>query len=185
MRVIAGEMKGRQLKAVPGMNTRPTSDKIKEAIFHKIGPFFDGGSCLDLFAGSGSLGIEAISRGMDKAILIDKSGQAIQTIYKNIELLGITNKIEVYRNDAIRALDILERKGRQFELIMLDPPYEQVNYNDLLGKLVTSNILLAGGIIYCEHGAKLQPVIENQSFEIIYTKVYNRTTAITLFRKNT
>lgn len=78
MRVISGSARGRSLKAVPGMGTRPTTDKVKEAIFSMIGPYFDGGAALDLFAGTGGLGIEALSRGMDKAFLSIKSSKALK-----------------------------------------------------------------------------------------------------------
>lgn len=183
MRVIAGEMKGRQLNAVPGINTRPTSDKIKEAIFHKIGPFFATGSCLDLFAGSGSLAIEAISRGMDKAILVDKSPEAIQTIYKNVELLKIGEQTEVYRNDAFRALQILEKKAAKFDLVILDPPYEKVDYNQLLATITANDMLTDDGVIYCEHGSKLELVIDESVLERFYTKKYNNTTTVSLFRR--
>src|SRR5699024_7300375 len=121
----AGKYKGRQLKPVPGSETRPTADKIKEAVFHKMGPFFDGGNGLDLFAGSGSLGIEALSRGMDNMIFVDKSPKAIKVIRYHIELLKVQTNCEVYRNDALRALDIVSKKGERFSLILLDPPYDK------------------------------------------------------------
>ena len=85
MRVVSGICKGRALKAVPGNTTRPTTDKVKEALFNMIGPYFEGGIGLDLFAGSGGLGIEALSRGLDKVIFIDRDGKAIQTIHENIK----------------------------------------------------------------------------------------------------
>lgn len=88
MRVIAGDYKGRPLKSVPTHKTRPTTDKVKEAVFHGIGPFFDGGRALDLFAGSGGLGIEAISRGVDSCVFVDQQHQAVKTVYENIELLS-------------------------------------------------------------------------------------------------
>ncbi|RBN41004.1 16S rRNA (guanine(966)-N(2))-methyltransferase RsmD, partial [Priestia megaterium] len=84
MRVVAGLYKGHALKAVPGYSTRPTTDKVKEAIFNMIGPFFEGGTALDLFGGSGGLGIEALSRGIDKVIFVDRDGKAIQTIKANL-----------------------------------------------------------------------------------------------------
>lgn len=84
MRIIAGEYGGRRLKAVPGMKTRPTTDKVKEAMFNMIGPYFNGGKSLDLFAGSGGLSIEAVSRGITTATLIDHQYQAIKTIRDNI-----------------------------------------------------------------------------------------------------
>lgn len=84
MRIVAGDFGGRRLKAVPGMQTRPTTDKVKEAVFNIIGPYFDGGQSLDLFAGSGGLSIEAVSRGVARAVLIDRQYQAIKTIKDNI-----------------------------------------------------------------------------------------------------
>src|SRR5690625_6853652 len=106
MRVIAGQFKGRRLKTVPGKNTRPTSDKIKEAVFQMIGPFFQGGTCLDLFAGSGSLGIEAISRGMESVVFVDKLGKAIHTIDENIKDLKLEKRTKVTRMKALRALRV-------------------------------------------------------------------------------
>ena len=82
MRVVSGDFGGRRLKAVPGVKTRPTTDKVKESIFNMIGPYFDGGMSLDLFAGSGGLSIEAVSRGIDTAVLVDKQRQAIQQLKK-------------------------------------------------------------------------------------------------------
>src|SRR5699024_12217961 len=115
MRVIAGELKGRRLEAVPGKQTRPTSDKVKEATFQMMGPFFNGGRCLDLFAGSGSLGIEAISRGMDYAVFIDKQSKAIHTIYKNIKTMKIEEQTEVARMDAFRALKVTQKNKAKFD----------------------------------------------------------------------
>src|SRR5690625_2143401 len=119
MRIIAGKLKGRRVKAVKGMETRPTGDKLKEAVFHKIGPFFDGGCCLDLFAGRGSLGIEAISRGMVKVIIIDKAPQEIRTIHENIKGLEIEQQCDVYKSDAIRACQKMSKRGISFDLIFL------------------------------------------------------------------
>ena len=85
MRVVSGVCKGRPLKAVPGNTTRPTTDKVKEALFNMIGPYFEGGIGLDLFAGSGGLGLEALSRGLDKVVFVDRDTKAIQTIHENIQ----------------------------------------------------------------------------------------------------
>lgn len=94
MRVIAGERKGHALKAVPGNNTRPTTDKVKESLFSIIGPFFDGDMVLDLFAGSGGLGIEALSRGAERAVFIDQAALAIKTIRQNLEGCHFTERAE-------------------------------------------------------------------------------------------
>ena len=103
MRVIAGKYKSRQLKAVPTKLTRPTTDKNKENLYNMIGPYFDGGICLDLFAGSGGLGIEALSRGMDELYAVDKQYKAFQVIRENINSLKITNA-HVIKADYRKAL---------------------------------------------------------------------------------
>ena len=147
MRVIAGELKGRRLEAVPGKQTRPTSDKVKEAIFQMMGPFFYGGKCLDLFAGSGSLGIEAISRGMDFAVFIDKQPKAIHTIYKNIKTLKIDERTEVARMDAFRALKVTQKNKVKFDLIIIDPPYDKFNYTEILNEIMKRELLSDGGMV--------------------------------------
>ncbi|MGM8211858.1 16S rRNA (guanine(966)-N(2))-methyltransferase RsmD [Virgibacillus sp. W0430] len=183
MRIVAGRMKGRQIKAVPGVATRPTSDKVKEAVFQIMGPFFDGGTCLDLFAGSGSLGIEAISRGMDKAIFIDKNRQAIHTINKNTNALNISNHVEIYRNDASRALQAIAKRNLTFDLILIDPPYEKFSYNDLLQEVIALNILSENGIVYCEHSAsnKLTPI--NNMLTIKRQAIYGGSIGVTIFER--
>ncbi|KMJ58725.1 DNA methyltransferase [Bacillus sp. LL01] len=151
MRVVSGKWKGRQLKAVPGMNTRPTTDKVKEAVFNIIGPYFDGGLALDLFGGSGSLGIEAISRGMDKAIFVDKDGKAIQTIKQNVEAFDLKEEVEIYRNDALRALNALKKREIKFDLILLDPPYKKHHLEELIHKISEYKLLSSTGLIMAEH----------------------------------
>ena len=89
MRVVSGKCKGQSLKAVPGNSTRPTTDKVKEAIFNMIGPYFEGGLGLDLFAGSGGLGIEALSRGLERVIFVDRDKSAIGTIHDNLHKCGL------------------------------------------------------------------------------------------------
>ncbi len=95
MRVVAGEYGGRRLKAVPGMKTRPTTDKVKEAMFNIIGPYLEGGQVLDLFAGSGGLSIEAVSRGADHATLVDRQYQAIKTIHENLSVTKEEDKFTI------------------------------------------------------------------------------------------
>lgn len=123
MRIISGDYGGRRLSAVPGMATRPTTDKVKEALFNIIGPYFDGGTSLDLFAGSGGLSIEGVSRGIDQAYLIDRQYQAIKTIKKNIAVTKHPEKFHVLKMDADKALHVLVSQGVHFDLVYLDPPY--------------------------------------------------------------
>jgi 16S rRNA (guanine(966)-N(2))-methyltransferase RsmD len=151
MRVIAGDRKGMPLKAVSGTTTRPTTDKVKESLFNILGPFFDGGTVLDLFAGSGGLGIEAISRGMDKGIFIEKDGRAFQNLKENIQKCRYEEQTELFRNDAVRAMKALIKKGVQVDLIFLDPPYKKRAYYDLVEELVSNNVISSSGTIVCEH----------------------------------
>lgn len=157
MRVVSGNFKGRQLKAVPGVTTRPTTDKVKEAIFNMVGPYFEGGNALDLFAGSGGLGIEALSRGIDKCVFVDREPKAIQTIHKNLELCQIdTDSFEVYRNDADRALKAIIKRGIQFQLVFLDPPYKKQKLKALIDILSENNVMNEDGFIVTEHGSDVQ-----------------------------
>ncbi len=181
MRVIAGELKGRQLKAVPGKFTRPTTDKVKEAIFQVMGPFFQGGTCLDLFAGSGSLGIEALSRGMDQTIFVDKHPVAIHTIHENLKSMKIEEKAEVFRADAFRAINRSAKSNLQFDLILLDPPYKKVNYETFLNEIVQLQLLKRNGIIYCEHDTSEQLPVDHDRFNIIKQGNYGGTIGITIY----
>ncbi len=151
MRVVSGVCKGRPLKAVPGMSTRPTTDKVKEAIFNIVGPYFEGGVGLDLFGGSGGLGIEALSRGLDKVIFVDKDQKAIQTIRSNVEACKFTDNVEIYRNDAERALKAILKRDLRFDLIFLDPPYKKQHINELISKIENNHLLNEDGYIIAEH----------------------------------
>lgn len=125
MRVIAGEYKGRPLKAVPGDNTRPTTDKVKESIFNIIGPYFDGGFCFDMFSGSGGLAIEAVSRGIDHAILSEKNNKAIKIIHENIAMTREPEKYTVMGGDSRKNVQKYAQAHPDvtFRLVILDPPY--------------------------------------------------------------
>lgn len=181
LRVVSGICKGRPLKAVPGNTTRPTTDKVKEALFNMIGPYFNGGIGLDLFAGSGGLGIEALSRGLDKVIFIDRDAKAIQVIRENIKSCSFDEKIEVYRNDAERALKALIKREIRFDYIFLDPPYKKQQLINLMQTIVEENLLSEDGIVVCEHshdvelpqsvGALTQ--IKHEKYGIITVTIYS------------
>ncbi|MBD8068412.1 16S rRNA (guanine(966)-N(2))-methyltransferase RsmD [Bacillus sp. PS06] len=156
MRVISGTCKGRPLKAVPGTSTRPTTDKVKEAIFNMIGPYFDEGIALDLFGGSGGLGIEALSRGIDKAIFVDKEFKAIQTIKENVANCDFSDRVEVYRNDAARALKALIKRNVQFDYIFLDPPYNHHQLEALIMMIHDHQLLAEDGYIIAEHDHQVE-----------------------------
>lgn len=154
MRIISGSARGRTLKAVPGMGTRPTTDKVKEAIFSMIGPYFDGGEVLDLFAGTGGLSIEALSRGMSRAVLIDADKKALETVRHNLQAAGFAACAEVYRNDAVRALKALAKRGKTFDLVFIDPPYKMKVIPELLERLTDGGLLSGRAIVVLEHDAE-------------------------------
>jgi 16S rRNA (guanine966-N2)-methyltransferase len=153
MRVISGIAKGRPLKAVPGTGTRPTTDKVKEAVFSMIGPYFIGGHVLDLFAGTGGLSIEALSRGMDRAVLTDIDKKSIETIRHNLQVTGLMERAEIYRNDALRAIKALIKREARFDLVFLDPPYRLKVVQELIEQLDQANMLNADATIVIEHDA--------------------------------
>ncbi|WP_071459335.1 16S rRNA (guanine(966)-N(2))-methyltransferase RsmD [Bacillus massilinigeriensis] len=155
MRVVSGVLKGRALKAVPGNTTRPTTDKVKEALFNMIGPYFSEGIGLDLFAGSGGLGIEGLSRGLDKVIFVDRDKKAIATIHDNIESLGLQSRSEIYRNDAERALKALKKRDFLLDFVFLDPPYRKQQLIKLMEMMVESNLLAYDGKVICEHASDI------------------------------
>lgn len=156
MRIISGEKKGLPLKAVPGKDTRPTTDKVKESIFNMVGPYFEGGTGLDLFAGSGGLGIEALSRGMDRMIFVDRDMKAIQTVKENIRNAGFTECSEVYRNEAERALKAIVKRELVFDGIFLDPPYKKQKLEAMLLFIAEHNLLAPHGFVMCEHGSDVR-----------------------------
>ncbi len=182
MRVISGSAKGRSLKAVPGMGTRPTTDKVKEAIFSMIGPYFDGGVVLDLFAGTGGLGIEALSRGMERSIFIDIEKKSVDTVQHNLAASGLKERAEVYRNDAGRALKALAKRGMQFDLVFLDPPYRMKWTADLIGTMEQLGLLQTHAIVVAEHdGADVLP--EEVSGLTQERRAEYGETAVTIYRR--
>ena len=122
MRVVAGRLGGRRLKAPPGTATRPTGDRVREALFTLLGPLDGGRWVLDLFAGSGALGIEALSRGADRVTFVDSAPRAIRAVRDNLEALAVEGA-EVIRQDAVAFLRKARAQGRQYDLVFLDPPY--------------------------------------------------------------
>jgi 16S rRNA (guanine(966)-N(2))-methyltransferase RsmD len=184
MRVVSGTCKGKSLKAVPGNTTRPTTDKVKEAIFNMIGPYFEGGIALDLFAGSGGLGIESLSRGLEKAIFIDRDHKAIQTIYENLNACQLENQAEVYRNDADRALKALIKREVSFDYIFLDPPYKQQQLVNIMQKMDQYMLVHSGSRIVCEHSHEVElPAsigelmqVKHEEYGIIAITIYEKVT---------
>lgn len=123
MRIISGKYAKRNLFTLKSNRTRPTSDKVKESLFNSLGQFFNGGNVLDLYAGSGSLGIEAVSRGCDHASLVDINHAACSIIKKNVALTKEENRFDIYNMRSSVALKLFAEKKLKFDLVFLDPPY--------------------------------------------------------------
>ena len=147
MRVVAGNYGGRPLKTLAGKTTRPTTDKVKGAIFNMIGPYFEGGRVLDLFSGSGSLAIEAVSRGMDNAVMVEKDRSAQLVIAENIKMTKEEKKFQLLKMPAERALANL---SGQFNLVLLDPPYAKESIVANLEEIQEKDLLAADVIVVCE-----------------------------------
>lgn len=160
MRVIAGKFKSRQLKSVDSSLTRPTTDKNKENLFNMIGPYFNGGICLDLFGGSGGLGIEAISRGIEELYTVDKQYKAFLTIKENIKLLKIKDNAHVYKMDYQKALDQFADEQLKFDLVFLDPPYSMKINQKILSYMIEKDMLNDDCLIVIED-------LNEEVFEII------------------
>lgn len=151
MRVIAGKYKRRNLKAVPGNKTRPTTDKNKENMFNLIGPYFSGGYCLDLFAGSGGLGIEALSRGMDCLYSVDVSYPAYTVIKDNFDALGLSREqAQVWKMDCYKAIERLASEHATFDLVLLDPPYAKGFIPKIMALLLDKKLLNDQAIVVVE-----------------------------------
>ncbi|WP_312024139.1 16S rRNA (guanine(966)-N(2))-methyltransferase RsmD [Bhargavaea beijingensis] len=151
MRIISGERRGLQLKSASGTDTRPTSDKVKESVFNIIGPYFDGGRVLDLFAGSGGLALEALSRGMDHAVMVEKDRRAQAAIIENIGKCRYDDRVDLMRADARQAVRRIISKEEPFDMVFLDPPYARDTYYKLAGELAGAGLISRGGTIVCEH----------------------------------
>lgn len=147
MRVVAGKFGGRPLRTLDGKTTRPTTDKVKGAIYNMIGPFFDGGRVLDLYSGSGSLAIEAISRGMDTAVLVEKDRRAQAIIQENIKMTKSVQQFQLLKMDAKHALKTVTGA---FNLVLLDPPYAREEIVKTIESLDERNLLAENVMIVCE-----------------------------------
>lgn len=174
MRIISGKAKGTNLYTLKGNNTRPTSDRAKEALFNILGMDVVDSCFLDLFAGSGAIGLEAASRGAKTAILIDKSKEAVKIIKRNAEKTHLKNNVSIYQAEAIEALKTIVKEKQDY--IFLDPPYKSDLLFKSINTILEQNILVKGGIIIAETDEP--DVFKNQikdiEIEIIDERKYGR-----------
>lgn len=147
MRVITGTARGRKLRELPGLDTRPTTDKVKESIFNIVQFDVEGRRVLDLFAGTGQLGIEALSRGAEKCVFVDQSREAVKVVQENLRITGFEEKSRVVQGDSVSFLGSCREK---FGLCFLDPPYASDLLERALLRLAEIDIMAENGIIVCE-----------------------------------
>lgn len=151
MRIISGAFKGRKLSSFPGIATRPTTDRVRESIFNILADIPASAAVLDLFAGTGALGLEALSRGAETAVFIDHSPAAIKVIQKNISACRVLSKTRVIQWDLRRHLNCFSLDTPLFDLVFMDPPYGKNLILPVLDNLIQKKLLAAGATIVVEH----------------------------------
>ena len=152
MRIIAGSRRGHTINAPAGRDTRPTSDRVRENVFNIVGPV-DGASILDLYAGSGAMGLEALSRGAARAVFVESDGEAVRAIERNLDKLKL--QATVLRRDAVAALTTEAAAGRKYDLVLVDPPYTMTDYAFLARYLPL--VLADDGVVVVETAARTEP----------------------------
>lgn len=158
MRIIAGSARGRTLTAPKGMDTRPTQDYVRESLFNILQRDVPDAVVLDLFAGSGALGLEAISRGAKEAVFVDKAPQAVACIGRNIDTLKMGDRTAVYPGDWQTSLARLQHAGKKFSLVFLDPPYQMTDTGEQCAKMADLHLLENGALIVVEHRRGSEPM---------------------------
>lgn len=177
MRVIAGSAKGARLTAPTGQGTRPTADRIKENIFNIIAPYVPGACFLDLFCGSGAIGIEALSRGAKKAIFLDADKISLELTRQNLEKTKLQDKATIFQGDAAKILQKLSKK--HFDIIFLDPPYFEELANKTLKAILELDILADMGYIIVETSKEAKN-IDLSLLEVFKERTYGNTKLIFL-----
>ena len=154
MRVISGTLKGRRLMAPAGMATRPTADRTKESLFNILAGSVHAKRVLDLFAGTGALGIEALSRGAASAVFVDQAKAALSAIRRNTRDLGLEDRTRVIHWNILKNLNCLISEPQAFDLVFMDPPYETNTVAPALASLLSSGALAASARVVIEHSAR-------------------------------
>ncbi len=175
LRVISGTAKGHKLSTYKGKDIRPTSDKVRGALFNIIGPEVVGSYFLDLFAGSGAVGIEALSRGAAKSLFVDKDIQSQRCIIRNLNKTRLENKGEVILGDVLKILLTLGQRDQLFDYIFLDPPYNTTTILTVLDLLKECKVLRKEGIIIVEHSCDNSEWAGNSDVVLVKKRCYGDT----------
>lgn len=181
MRVVSGRFRGTRLDTVMGDKTRPTTDKVKEAMFSMLMPYLDGGHVLDLYAGTGGLGIEAVSRAMTQATLVDRQFQAVKVIQQNVEKTHDSQVFTILKSPAQQALQRFALEDVAFDLVLLDPPYAKETIDDDMRFMSENHLLNDGAIVLAESNDAANLPDEGDRFKIIQQKQYG-ITVVTIYQ---
>jgi 16S rRNA (guanine(966)-N(2))-methyltransferase RsmD len=157
VRVLAGELKGRRLTVPGGRATRPTADHVRIACLDTLMPYLAAGPFLDLFAGGGGVGIEALSRGAPAAVFVEQDALALRALRDNVAALGLAARARVMRGDAERTLARLEGAGERFAVVFADPPYDSPRLAGVLERLEAGGVLLPGAVVVLQHATRQPP----------------------------
>ncbi len=174
VRVIGGAAKGRRLALPKKGEVRPTSDFVREALFNILGPQ-DGKSWLDVYAGTGAVGLEALSRGAEKAVFIESSRSCCEALKANIEKCGFSQKAEVLEMTAEQGIRLLAGRGRKFEVIFADPPYSKGLAGAMPGNIEKSGISAAGGMLVVQHSLREGLEIDSGAWNVSDNRKYGDT----------
>lgn len=175
LRIIGGFLKGRRLQSVEGLATRPTSDRLRESIFNILAAKARGAAVVDLFSGTGALGIEAISRGAEFAVFIENSRQALSVILKNLRSCGLEDRTRIFNWDVLQNLNCLKSSEHFFNLVFMDPPYGKDMIKPALFNLMRSQSLNHTAEIVVEH-SPFEPIPEDlPGFSITRQRKYGKT----------
>lgn len=174
MRVISGKCRGTKLVAPEGMHTRPTTDRIKETLFNMIAFDLPGCELLDLFSGSGAIGIEALSRGAKKVVFVDNNPAAITCINQNLQKTSLQKEGIVYNKDSLSIIKVLGGQDAKFDIIFLDPPYAMEGISEILDAIVAHDLLKPEGYIILESGSEYEIAIP-ESLTLFKQKNYKTT----------
>ena len=185
MRIITGFARGCKLKTPKGYDTRPTADRIKESVFNILSPFIRERVVLDIFAGTGNLGLEALSRGAASAVFIDQRAESIKIIRENAEHTHLEEKTQIIKGESLAILRRLEQNGQRFSLVFCDPPYSKNLCQQVLGFLAEGDLLEPQGLVVVEHAREDDLGGPWGSLLLIRNQTYGSTTQVSIFKRCT
>ena len=182
MRIVGGEGRGRALRAAAGEGTRPTADRVRQSLFDRLGQRCDGLSVLDLYAGTGALALEALSRGALRATLVEQAKPALQAIEENIAALGWAPRCRVVRGDVEQVLGAMASRNESYDLVFSDPPYALRNGQALLDRLAAANLVSSAGRVVLERDRREALPLAPAGFSLLHEREYGDT-ALAIFQR--